>query len=55
MTEKERKQQTVEIEHEAITEINHETSHPGRDETRLQQDSYDSTKGYLHTGVEDER
>ncbi|WP_018931082.1 hypothetical protein [Gracilibacillus lacisalsi] len=40
---------TVEIEQESIPEINHETHHPDRDETRLQQASKEPGNDYLNT------
>ncbi|WP_208586474.1 hypothetical protein [Gracilibacillus suaedae] len=39
----------VEIEQETIPEIHHETHHPGRDETRLQQVSIEPSNDYLNT------
>ncbi|MGP4041424.1 hypothetical protein ACTWP4_16195 [Gracilibacillus sp. D59] len=55
MNDKERKK--VEIEQETIREINHETHHPDREETRLQQTSIEPGNDYqnLDTGVQDER
>ncbi|QGH33999.1 hypothetical protein GI584_08165 [Gracilibacillus salitolerans] len=57
MKEKDRTQKRIEIEHEAIPEIDHETHHPDREETKLKQTSFEPGKDYLNmdTGVQDER
>ena len=50
-------QKRVEIEQESIPEINHETHHPDRDETRLQQATMEPGNDYLNTdtGGQDEK
>ncbi|SFL51558.1 hypothetical protein SAMN04487943_1029 [Gracilibacillus orientalis] len=53
MKEKERTPKRVEIEQEEIREINHETHHPDRDETKLQQPGNDYLN--MDTGTQDER